>query len=169
MAGNPLFRADQFDRYRRHLNLPEFGVEGQRKLLEGSVLLVGAGGLGCPSALYLAAAGVGRIGLVDDDVVELSNLQRQILYSTPDIGRPKIEVAEERIHALNPEVELETYATRLTSENAMEILGDYDVVVDGTDNFPTRYLTNDACVFLGKPCVYGAILRFEGQVSVFDS
>lgn len=169
MADKPLLTSDQFERYRRHLNLPEFGVEGQRKLLEGSVLLVGAGGLGCPSALYLAAAGVGRIGLVDDDVVDLSNLQRQILYSTPDIGRPKIEVAEERIRALNPEVALETYAERLTSENAMDILSKYDVVIDGTDNFPTRYLTNDACAFLKIPCVYGAILRFEGQVSVFDT
>lgn len=169
MGLKPLLKAEQFDRYQRHLNLPEFGVDGQRKLLEGSVLLVGAGGLGCPSALYLAAAGVGRIGLIDDDVVDLSNLQRQILYGTPDVGRLKVEVAKERVAHLNPEVNLEIHATRLTSDNALDLLRDYDVIVDGTDNFSTRYLTNDACSLLGKPCVYGAILRFEGQVSVFDA
>ena len=154
MGLKPLLKAEQFNRYQRHLNLPEFGVDGQRKLLEGSVLLVGAGGLGCPSALYLAAAGVGRIGLIDDDVVDLSNLQRQILYGTPDVGRLKVEVAKERVAHLNPEVNLEIHATRLTSDNALDLLRDYDVIVDGTDNFSTRYLTNDACSLLGKPGLY---------------
>jgi molybdopterin/thiamine biosynthesis adenylyltransferase/rhodanese-related sulfurtransferase len=162
-------RPDQFDRYRRHLSLPEFGLEGQQKLLASRVLLIGAGGLGCPSAQYLAAAGVGTIGLVDDDVVSASNLQRQILYSTADVGRPKIEVARERLEALNPDVEVRMHATRLDASNALEIFADYDVIVDGTDNFPTRYLTNDACVLLGKPNVHGSIFRFEGQASVFDT
>ncbi len=162
-------RPDQFDRYRRHLSLPEFGLEGQQRLLAASVLLIGAGGLGCPAAQYLAAAGVGRIGLVDDDVVSASNLQRQILYSTADIGRPKVEVAKERLTGLNPDVTVETYAMRLDSSNAMELFAKYDVIVDGTDNFPTRYLTNDACVLLGKPNVHGSIFRFEGQASVFDA
>jgi molybdopterin/thiamine biosynthesis adenylyltransferase/rhodanese-related sulfurtransferase len=165
----PLLRPEQFERYRRHLSLPGFGVEGQRKLLEGSVLLIGAGGLGCPLAQYLAAAGVGRIGLVDFDLVDASNLQRQVLYGTADVGRPKVEVARERIEAMNPDVSVATHQERLTSENASAILGDYDVVVDGTDNFPTRYLSNDACVLLEKPNVYGAIFRFEGQASSFDS
>ena len=145
------------------------GYEGQRKLLDSSVLLIGAGGLGCPLALYLAAAGVGRLGLVDDDVVDASNLQRQVLYQTRDIGRSKVEVAKERIQGLNPDVEVEMYPVRLTSENALEIFANYDVIVDGTDNFPTRYLSNDACVLLGKPNVYGSIFRFEGQASVFDA
>jgi adenylyltransferase/sulfurtransferase len=165
----PLLRPEQFERYRRHLYLPEFGVEGQRKLLDGSVLLIGAGGLGCPLAQYLAAAGVGRIGLVDFDVVDESNLQRQVLYGTADVGRPKVEVARERIEAMNPDVEVRTHQERLSSENALAIFGDYDVVVDGTDNFPTRYLSNDACVLLNKPNVYGAIFRFDGQASTFDS
>jgi adenylyltransferase/sulfurtransferase len=165
----PLLRPDQFDRYRRHLALPEVGLAGQRRLLDSSVLLIGAGGLGSPLALYLAAAGVGRIGLVDDDVVDASNLQRQILYSTHDVGRPKVEVAEERIRALNPDVEVTAYPLRLASQNALEIFEGYDVVVDGTDNFPTRYLSNDACVLLGKPNIYGSIFRFEGQASVFDA
>jgi molybdopterin/thiamine biosynthesis adenylyltransferase/rhodanese-related sulfurtransferase len=165
----PPLRPEQFERYRRHLNLPEFGVEGQRRLLESSVLLIGAGGLGCPLALYLAAAGVGRIGLMDFDVVDVSNLQRQVLFGTADIGRPKVEVARERIAAQNPDVEVVIHPTQLTSENALEILAPYDVVIDGTDNFPTRYLSNDACVLLGKPTVYGAILRFEGQASTFDA
>lgn len=169
MGSRPLLKVEQFERYRRHLNLPGFGVDGQKKLLDGSVLLVGAGGLGCPSALYLAAAGVGRIGLIDDDVVDISNLQRQILYGTSDVGRPKVEVARERLLDLNPEVHLEVHATRLNSSNALDLLASYDVIVDGTDNFSTRYLTNDACALLKKPCVYGAILRFEGQVSVFDA
>lgn len=162
-------RPDQFDRYRRHLSLPEFGLEGQSRLLSASVLLIGAGGLGCPTAQYLAAAGVGRIGLVDDDVVSASNLQRQILYSTADIGRPKVDVAKERLVGLNPDVTVETYAMRLDSSNALELFARYDVIVDGTDNFPTRYLTNDACVLLGKPNVHGSIFRFEGQASVFDA
>ena len=165
----PLLRPEQFDRYRRHLSLPEMGVAGQARLLESSVLLIGAGGLGCPLALYLAAAGVGRIGLVDDDVVDASNLQRQVLYRTSDVGRPKVEAAAERIQALNPDVRVDSFPLRLDSSNALEIFGDYDVIVDGTDNFPTRYLSNDACVLLGKPNVYGSIFRFEGQASVFDA
>ncbi|MDG2334089.1 MAG: molybdopterin-synthase adenylyltransferase MoeB [Myxococcota bacterium] len=168
-SSDPRLRPEQFDRYRRHLSLPEMGIEGQVRLLDSSVLLIGAGGLGCPLALYLAAAGVGRIGLVDDDVVDASNLQRQILYQTSDVGRPKVEAAAERIRALNPDVQVDVYPLRLDSSNALEILGDYDVVVDGTDNFPTRYLSNDACVLLGKPNVYGSIFRFEGQASVFDA
>jgi adenylyltransferase/sulfurtransferase len=154
-------------RYSRHLLLPQVGMEGQRRLKAARVLLVGAGGLGSPAALYLAAAGVGTIGLVDFDVVDLTNLQRQILHGTADVGRPKLESAREAIRAINPHVHVEGYETRLTSGNAMEILRDYDVVVDGTDNFPTRYLSNDACVLLGKPNVYGSIFRFEGQASVF--
>jgi adenylyltransferase/sulfurtransferase len=165
----PPLRADQFERYRRHLTLPEFGLAAQQRLLASRVLLIGAGGLGCPTALYLAAAGVGTIGIVDDDVVDASNLQRQILYGTRDLGRPKVEVARERIVALNPDVTVEPFATRLSSTNALEILGRYDVIVDGTDNFPTRYLSNDACVLLGRPNVYGSIFRFEGQASVFDA
>ncbi|MCP5043834.1 MAG: molybdopterin-synthase adenylyltransferase MoeB [bacterium] len=165
----PPLRPDQYDRYRRHLSLPEMGLEGQEKLLDSSVLLIGAGGLGCPLALYLAAAGVGRLGLVDNDTVDTSNLQRQILYRTDDVGRSKVAVAQERVHALNPDVEVIAYETRLSSDNALEIFADYDVVVDGTDNFPTRYLSNDACVLLGKPNVYGSIFRFEGQASVFDA
>ncbi len=162
-------RPDQFDRYRRHLTLPGFGLDGQQRLLDSSVLLIGAGGLGCPSAQYLAAAGVGTIGLIDDDVVDASNLQRQILYSTEDVGRPKVEVAKERLEGLNPDVTIRAIRTRLDSSNALELFADYDVIVDGTDNFPTRYLTNDACVLLGKPNVHGSIFRFEGQASVFDS
>ena len=162
-------RPDQFDRYRRHLTLPELGLAGQQKLLAASVLLIGAGGLGCPTAQYLTAAGVGTIGLVDDDVVSASNLQRQILYSTADVGRPKVEVAKERLEGLNPDVTVKTLQGRLDSSNAMELFADYDVIVDGTDNFPTRYLTNDACVLLGKPNVHGSIFRFEGQASVFDA
>ena len=167
--GSPLLRPDQFDRYRRHLSLPEFGVEGQRRLLESKVLLIGAGGLGCPLSQYLAAAGVGTLGLVDYDVVDESNLQRQVLYGTADVGRPKLDVACERIRALNPDVELETHAVRLDASNAMQIFEGYDVVVDGTDNFPTRYLSNDACVLLGLPNIYGSIFRFEGQATVFDA
>ena len=165
----PLLEPDQFARYARHLTLPEVGVDGQRALLEGRVVLIGAGGLGCPLAQYLAAAGVGTIGLVDFDRVDASNLQRQVLYGTADVGRPKVEVACERIAAMNPDVRVETHAVRLTSANALEILSDYELVVDGTDNFPTRYLTNDACVFLGKPNVHGSIFRFDGQATVFDA
>jgi sulfur-carrier protein adenylyltransferase/sulfurtransferase len=154
-------------RYSRHLILPEVGVEGQQKLKAASVLLVGAGGLGSPTALYLAAAGVGHLGIVDFDVVDESNLQRQIIHGTSDVGRPKLESAKARINEINPHVDVTTYETRLTSANALEILRGYDVVIDGTDNFATRYLTNDACVLLGIPNVYGSIFRFEGQVSVF--
>ena len=158
---------DEIRRYGRHLILPEVGLEGQAKLKASSVLLVGAGGLGSPLALYLSAAGVGRIGIVDFDVVDESNLQRQILHSTPYIGRPKLVSAKDRIHAINPHVDVELFSMRLDSENALEVLRDYDVVADGTDNFPTRYLVNDACVMLKKPNVYGSIFRFEGQVSIF--
>ncbi|MGI9592667.1 MAG: molybdopterin-synthase adenylyltransferase MoeB [Myxococcota bacterium] len=169
MAQAPPLTPDQFDRYQRHLSLPELGVEGQQALLAARVLLIGAGGLGCPLAQYLAAAGVGTLGLVDFDVVEASNLQRQVLYATSDVGRPKVEVASERIRGLNPDVSVETHRVQLSSENAMELLGAYDVIVDGTDNFPTRYLTNDACVLLGKPNVHGSIFRFDGQATVFDA
>src|SRR5262245_61969575 len=167
--GAPLLTPGQFERYRRHLTLPELGVEGQRRLLGGRVCLIGAGGLGCPLAQYLAAAGVGTLGIVDFDVVDASNLQRQVLYGTADIGRSKAEVARERIAAMNPDVRVELHPEQLTSKNALEILGAYDVVVDGTDNFPTRYLSNDACVMLGKPNVHGSIFRFEGQATVFDA
>lgn len=153
-------------RYGRHLLLPEVGLAGQRRLKTARVLLVGAGGLGSPLALYLAAAGVGTIGLVDDDVVELTNLQRQILHSTADIGRLKVDSGMERIAGLNPSIAIERYPLRLSSQNALAIMSDYDLVIDGSDNFATRYLTNDACVMLGKPTVYGSIFRFEGQVSL---
>jgi molybdopterin/thiamine biosynthesis adenylyltransferase len=168
MADAPPFAPDQFERYRRHLILPELGVEGQRALLEARVLLIGVGGLGCPLAQYLAAAGVGTLGLVDPDVVDASNLQRQVLYGVDDVGHPKVEVARRRIEALNPDVEVETHAVALRSDNALKILGGYDVVVDGTDNFPTRYLSNDACVLLGLPNVHGSVFRFDGQATVFD-
>lgn len=158
---------EQIRRYGRHLILPEVGVEGQRKICGTRVLCVGAGGLGSPVALYLAAAGIGALGIVDFDQVELSNLQRQIIHGTEDIGRPKAHSAHDRIRQLNPGVEVILHETRLTSENALEIIAAYDIVVDGTDNFPTRYLTNDACVLLKKPNVYGSIFRFEGQASVF--
>jgi len=154
-------------RYSRHLILPDVGLSGQRKLKAGRILLIGAGGLGSPLALYLAAAGVGTLGLVDFDVVDVSNLQRQVLHGTKDVGRPKLESARDRIRDVNPNLHVELYETRLTSENALDIIRDYDVVIDGTDNFATRYLTNDACVLLGKPNVYGSIFRFEGQASVF--
>jgi molybdopterin/thiamine biosynthesis adenylyltransferase/rhodanese-related sulfurtransferase len=168
-ANRTPLRPDQFDRYRRHLTLPDFGLEGQQRLLSSSVLMIGAGGLGCPAAQYLTAAGVGRIGLVDDDVVSASNLQRQILYSTADVGKPKVEVARARLTGLNPDVKIETHPVRLDSSNALELFEAYDIILDGTDNFPTRYLTNDACVLLGKPNVHGSIFRFEGQASVFDA
>jgi len=154
-------------RYSRHLLLPEVGVSGQRKLKAARVLTVGAGGLGSPLSLYLAAAGVGTIGIVDFDVVDLTNLQRQIVHGTSTLGRSKLDSAEERLTDLNPNVRIERHETRLTSQNALEILGEYDIVVDGTDNFPTRYLVNDACVLLAKPNVYGSIFRFEGQASLF--
>jgi adenylyltransferase/sulfurtransferase len=163
----PELTAEEVRRYGRHLVLPDVGREGQRRLKAGRVLLVGAGGLGSPAALYLAAAGVGTLGLIDFDVVDLSNLQRQVLHGTSDVGRSKLDSARDRIQDVNPNVAVDTYALRLTSANALDILGDYDVIVDGTDNFATRYLTNDACVLLGKPNVYGSIFRFEGQASVF--
>jgi adenylyltransferase/sulfurtransferase len=159
--------SDEVMRYSRHLILPEVGMEGQRRLKEASVLVVGTGGLGSPLALYLAAAGVGTLGLVDFDVVDSTNLQRQVLYGTRDVGRPKLTAARERVEDLNPYVRVVEHAARLTSENALEIMAPYDVVVDGTDNFATRYLVNDACVLLGKPNVYGSIFRFDGQLSVF--
>ena len=154
-------------RYSRHLLLPEVALGGQKKLKSASVLVVGTGGLGSPVALYLAAAGIGRIGLVDFDVVDYSNLQRQIIHGTADVGQPKLHSARRRILEINPNVEVTLYETALDSSNALEIIEDYDVVIDGTDNFPTRYLTNDACVLLGKPNVYGSIFRFDGQASVF--
>src|SRR5438046_5990676 len=156
-------------RYSRHLIMPEVGMEGQKRLKAASVLLIGAGGLGSPLALYLAAAGVGRIGLVDFDVVDVSNLQRQILHGTADVGRPKLQSAKDRLQAINPDVEIATYETSLTSKNALDLFRGYDVIVDGTDNFPTRYLVNDACVLLGIPNAYGSIFRFEGQASVFGA
>jgi molybdopterin/thiamine biosynthesis adenylyltransferase/rhodanese-related sulfurtransferase/molybdopterin converting factor small subunit len=157
----------QVQRYSRHLILPEVGMEGQRKLRRARVLVIGAGGLGSPTLSYLAAAGVGTIGIVDFDTVDLTNLQRQIIYTTGDVGRPKLQAAAERIRSMNPDVDVKTHEARLSSENALEILRGYDVVVDGTDNFPTRYLVNDACVMLGIPNVYGSIFRFDGQASVF--
>jgi sulfur-carrier protein adenylyltransferase/sulfurtransferase len=163
----PELTSDELARYSRHLILPEVGMEGQRKLKAAKVLCVGTGGLGSPLAFYLAAAGIGTLGLVDFDVVDASNLQRQIIHSTQDIGRKKLDSAAEKLAALNPALEIVKHETMLTSANAMEILKDYDLVADGTDNFPTRYLVNDACVLLGKPNVYGSIFRFEGQASVF--
>ncbi len=163
------FSQEEFRRYGRHLIMAEVGLRGQSKLKQANVLLVGAGGLGSPAALYLAAAGVGHIGLVDSDIVEQSNLQRQVIYSSKDVGRPKIQAAVERLKAVNPNIRITPHETRLTSENALDILKDYNVIVDGTDNFPTRYLVNDACVLLKKPNVYASIFRFDGQVSVFDS
>ncbi len=159
--------AQEVARYSRHLIMPEVGVEGQKRLKAGSVLLIGAGGLGSPLALYLAAAGVGRIGLVDFDVVDFSNLQRQVLHGTPDVGRPKLHSARDRLKAINPDVQVDLHETRLSSANALELFRPYDIVIDGTDNFPTRYLVNDACVLLKKPNVYGSIFRFDGQASVF--
>ncbi|MBI4410849.1 MAG: molybdopterin-synthase adenylyltransferase MoeB [Gemmatimonadetes bacterium] len=158
---------EELARYSRHLIMPEVGIEGQKKLKAARVLLIGAGGLGSPLGLYLAAAGIGTIGVVDDDVVDATNLQRQVLYGTSDLGRPKLEAASERLRDVNPHIVIVPHPVRLTSANALEIFQPYDVIVDGTDNFPTRYLVNDACVLLGKPNVYGSIFRFEGQVSVF--
>ncbi|MDQ1450610.1 MAG: sulfur-carrier protein adenylyltransferase/sulfurtransferase [Acidobacteriaceae bacterium] len=163
----PALTHEEIARYSRHLILPEVGMEGQQRLKAARVLLVGTGGLGAPMALYLAAAGVGTLGLVDFDVVDASNLHRQVIHSTPDIGRPKLDSAADKLNALNPDVKIVKHNTMLTSANAMEILKDYDIVADGTDNFQTRYLVNDACVLSGKPNVYGSIFRFEGQASVF--
>ncbi|MBI2536098.1 MAG: molybdopterin-synthase adenylyltransferase MoeB, partial [Gemmatimonadetes bacterium] len=158
---------DEIHRYSRHLIMPEVGMDGQKRLKAAKVLCVGAGGLGAPLTMYLAAAGIGRIGLVEFDVVDVTNLQRQLLYSTRDVGRPKLEAAAERLRHLNPHIEIAPHPDRLTSENALDLVAGYDMVVDGTDNFPTRYLVNDACVLTGKPNVYGSIFRFEGQASVF--
>ena len=166
---NIQFTPEQISRYARHLILPEVGGNGQRKLLNTSVLLLGAGGLGSPAAMYLAAAGVGKIGILDFDVVDATNLQRQILHGTGDVGRAKVTSAADTLRELNPDVEVVELNTHVNSENALDIFRPYDVIVDGTDNFPTRYLANDASFFLGKPLVHGAIYRFEGQMTVFDA
>ncbi len=165
--GKTTLTPEEFRRYSRHLVLPHVGIAGQEKLKAASVLIIGAGGLGSPAALYLAAAGIGRLGLVDFDVVDESNLQRQILHKTQNVGRPKLASAREAIHAINPHVQVDLHETRLTSDNAMQIAADYDVIIDGTDNFPTRYLVNDVCVLLDRPNIYGSVYRFEGQASVF--
>ncbi|MBT8399759.1 MAG: molybdopterin-synthase adenylyltransferase MoeB [Rhodothermia bacterium] len=169
LTGHVDLSPEEYQRYNRHLILPEVGVEGQKKLKAASVLLIGTGGLGSPLALYLAAAGVGRLGLVDFDVVDSSNLQRQVIHGTSDVGRSKLESARDRIAEINPNVEIDLYETRLSSENALDIFQGYDLVADGTDNFPTRYLVNDASVMTGIPNVYASIFRFEGQVSVFGA
>jgi adenylyltransferase/sulfurtransferase len=165
----PTLSPEEIKRYSRHLIMPEVGMDGQRRLKAGSVLCIGAGGLGSPAAMYLAAAGIGRIGIVDFDVVDFSNLQRQLLHGTSDVGTSKNESAKRRINDLNPHVQVDTYETLLTSQNALDLFKDYDVILDGTDNFPTRYLVNDACVLTGKPNAYGSIFRFEGQASVFGT
>lgn len=167
MAGQEGLSKDEILRYSRHLIMPEVGMDGQLKLKKAKVMCIGTGGLGAPLSLYLGAAGVGRIGLIDFDVVDVTNLQRQVLFGTKDVGRPKIEAAYDRLHDVNPAIQIDRFEARLTSENALDILKDYDIVVDGTDNFPTRYLVNDACVLLGKTNVYGSIFRFEGQITVF--
>jgi len=159
---------EEYQRYSRHLILPEVGLDGQKRLKAAKVLCIGTGGLGSPLLLYLAAAGIGNIGIVDFDIVDSSNLQRQVIHGTSWVGKPKIESAKNRIHEINPHCQVDLYETRLSSENALDILKSYDVVVDGTDNFPTRYLVNDACVLLNKPNVYGSIFRFEGQATVFN-
>ena len=160
--------ADELSRYSRHILLPEIGISGQEALKNASILIIGAGGLGCPLALYLAAAGVGHLGLVDDDVVDESNLQRQVLFTVDDIGHPKVDCAKRRLERLNPNINITKYRERLTSDNALKILDKYDIIIDGTDNFPTRYLVNDACILLNKPNIYGSIFRFDGQASVFN-
>jgi adenylyltransferase/sulfurtransferase len=162
------FSKEELSRYDRHIIIPDFGFEGQKKLKAAKVLVIGSGGLGSPSLLYLAAAGVGTIGIIDFDVVDDSNLQRQVLFGVDEIGKPKVEAAKQRLEALNPHITIKVYNEQLTSQNALDIIKDYDVVADGTDNFPTRYLVNDACVLLGKPNVYGSIFQFEGQASVFN-
>ncbi|MBT3880303.1 MAG: molybdopterin-synthase adenylyltransferase MoeB [Candidatus Scalindua sp.] len=159
------FTDEQINRYSRHIILPEVGGKGQKKLLDSKVFLVGAGGLGSPAAFYLAAAGIGKIGISDNDVVDFSNLQRQILHSTKDVGRPKVQSAKETLEDLNPDIEVIPYTERLNSENIIDIIKDYDVILDGSDNFPTRYLVNDACVMLGKPLSHGSIFRFDGQAT----
>jgi molybdopterin/thiamine biosynthesis adenylyltransferase/rhodanese-related sulfurtransferase/molybdopterin converting factor small subunit len=169
VAERPTLTQEEIKRYSRHLIMPEVGIDGQRALKASSVLCIGAGGLGSPAAMYLAAAGVGRIGIVDFDVVDYSNLQRQLLHGTLDVGRSKLQSARDRLQALNPHVHVDTYETSLSSENALKLFEPYDVILDGTDNFPTRYLVNDACVISGKPNAYGSIFRFEGQASVFGA
>jgi adenylyltransferase/sulfurtransferase len=167
IVSNSELTQEQLTRYSRHLLLKEVGVEGQTRLLRAKVLLVGAGGLGCPAGLYLAAAGVGTLGIIDSDNVDLSNLQRQILHSTHDVGRPKTESAKDAVGLINPDVKVITYQERLTPQNALEIFPQYDIIIDGSDNFPTKYLVNDAAFFAGKPYVYGGVFQFEGQASVF--
>ncbi len=169
VAETPQLSKEEILRYSRHLIMPEVGMDGQLKLKQARVLLIGAGGLGAPLGLYLAAAGVGHLGIVDFDVVDFTNLQRQVTFSTSDVGRPKLDAAKDRLSAMNPAIEIATYETRLTSANALDLFRGYNIVVDGTDNFPTRYLVNDACVLLGKRNVYGSIFRFEGQVSIFGA
>jgi len=161
------FSKEEIERYSRHLIMPEVALEGQKKLRSASVLIIGMGGLGSPLSMYLSAAGVGRMGIVDFDVVDFTNLQRQVIYSTENVGKSKLESARKRLKGINPHIRIDTHETRLTSENTLELFENYDIIIDGTDNFPTRYLVNDACVLLGKPNVYGSIFRFEGQVSVF--
>ncbi|MEM8526984.1 MAG: molybdopterin-synthase adenylyltransferase MoeB [Bacteroidota bacterium] len=163
------FTKQELQHYARHFSLPEFGIEGQKRLKAAKVLVVGAGGLGSPVLLYLAAAGIGHIGIIDNDVVDVSNLQRQVLYGMDNLGIPKVEAAKQRIQALNPHIEVTTYQKRLSIDNILEIIAPYDIIADGTDNFPTRYLVNDACVLVGKVNVYASIFRFEGQVSVFNN
>lgn len=158
------FTEDQITRYSRHILLPEVGGKGQKKLAQAKIFVIGAGGLGSPVSLYLAAAGIGTIGLIDSDVVDISNLQRQVLHHTPDVGRSKVLSAKEKIHALNPDVRVETYETRFTADNALDLIKPYDIVIDGVDNFPAKFLINDACYFAEKPLVHGGILRFEGRV-----
>src|SRR5512145_562914 len=165
----PELSHEEILRYSRHLLIPEVGLEGQRKLKAASILIVGTGGLGSPVALYLAAAGIGRLGLVDFDVVDRTNLQRQVIHGTATVGKLKVESAKQRLLDLNPGIQVDTYNEPFTSQNARRIAADYDIILDGTDNFPTRYLTNDLCVLTGKPNIYGAIFRFDGQVSVFDA
>jgi len=167
MSQQPMFTEEQVQRYSRHIILPNIGGKGQRRLLDGSVLVIGAGGLGSPVAMYLAAAGVGKLGIVDFDRVDVTNLQRQILHTTADVGRPKVESAVEHLRAINPTIEIVGHDTLLYSTNVFDVMNGYDVIVDGTDNFPVRYLVNDATQFLGKPLVYGSIYQFEGQASVF--
>ncbi len=159
------FTEEQITRYSRHILLPEVGGKGQKKIAQAKILIVGAGGLGSPAALYLAAAGVGTLGLIDGDVVDLSNLQRQVIHHTADVGRSKVQSAEEKIHKLNPDVKVVTYRERLMAQNALQVLKDYDVVIDGVDNFAGKFLINDACFFAGKPLVHGGILRFDGRIS----
>src|SRR5213075_255672 len=167
-TNNISFSPAELARYNRHIIIPEFGLEAQQKLKAAKVLVIGSGGLGSPVLLYLAAAGIGTLGIVDFDVVDDSNLQRQVLFGVSEIGKPKVDAAKERLLSLNPHINIITYNIQLTSKNALNIIKEYDVVADGTDNFPTRYLVNDACVLLGKPNVYASIFQFEGQVSVFN-